>query len=166
LVFLILSIQSRHIIHTTMRIITWNVNGLRAVEKKNEIQNLISSYDPDIVVMQEIKGTPDKFSVFLNSPEPYVAYYNPAEKPGYAGTGAWVHSRVLTTHDVSFVSSFPGDPTANEGRVAHLQIKDKSFCHSDEGRICSESPEPQGRSFVPQDDKKVVLDIFGIYFPN
>lgn len=38
-----------------MRIITWNVNGLRAVEKKNEIQNLISRYDPDILLMQEIK---------------------------------------------------------------------------------------------------------------
>ena len=123
-----------------MRIITWNVNGLRAVEKKWEIQNLISHYDPDIVVMQEIKGTPDKFSKFLNSPEPYIAYYNPAEKPGYAGTGAWVHSRVLETHDVSFVSSFPGDPTANEGRVAHTVLTNRST--------------------------KKVTDVFGIYFPN
>ncbi len=90
--------------------------------------------------MQEIKGTPDKFSDFLNSPDPYTAYYNPAEKPGYAGTGAWVHSRVLETHDVSFVSSFPGDPTANEGRVAHTVLTNRST--------------------------KKVTDVFGIYFPN
>jgi hypothetical protein len=30
--------------------------------------------------MQEIKGTPDKFSSYLNTPDPYTAYYNPAEK--------------------------------------------------------------------------------------
>ena len=56
-----------------MKIITWNVNGLRAVEKKWEIQNLIENYDPDIIFVQEIKGTHDKFSAYLNSPEPYQA---------------------------------------------------------------------------------------------
>ena len=90
-----------------MKIITWNVNGLRAVEKKSEIQNLINTYDPDIIFMQEIKGTPDKFSPYLNSPIPYTAYYNPAEKAGYAGTGAWIHSRVFDTHTVEFMTSFP-----------------------------------------------------------
>jgi exodeoxyribonuclease-3 len=38
-----------------MKIISWNVNGIRAVEKKSEIQNLINTYDPDLVFMQEIK---------------------------------------------------------------------------------------------------------------
>lgn len=123
-----------------MRIITWNVNGLRAVEKKNEIQNLITRYDPDILLMQEIKGTPDKFSAYLNAPESYTAFYNPAEKPGYSGTGAWVHSRVSDTHEVQFLSSFPNDPTANEGRVAHMVLTNKA--------------------------SRMIVDIFGIYFPN
>ncbi len=101
---------------------------------------MITVYDPDIILMQEIKGTPDKFSEFLNFPEPYIAYYNPAEKPGYAGTGAWVHSRVFKTHEVSFLSSFPWDPTANEGRVAHMVLTNQST--------------------------KKVIDILGIYFPN
>ena len=152
-----------------MKIITWNVNGLRAVEKKNEIQNLIASYDPDILLMQEIKGTPDKFSAFLNSPEPYVAYYNPAEKPGYAGTGAWVHSRVLTTHDVSFLSSFPGDPTANEGRVAHLQIKSKVSIPLIRGTqgVCSDIPETNPPTpLIRGAIETSILDLFGIYFPN
>ena len=63
--------------------------------------------------------------MYLNSPEPYVAYYNPAEKPGYSGTGAWVHSRVSDTHEVQFLSSFPNDPTGNEGRVAHIELRMK-----------------------------------------
>lgn len=123
-----------------MRIISWNVNGIRAVEKKWEIQNLINTYDPDLLFMQEIKWTPDKFSAYINSPAPYVAYYNPAEKPGYAGTGVWIHSRVLDSYTVEFASSFPGDPVANEGRVAHTILTEKSTGS--------------------------VMDIFGIYFPN
>ncbi len=57
--------------------------------------------------MQEIKGSSDKFSSYLNTPEPYQSYYNPAEKPGYAGTGVWIHTRILSDFDVIFASSFP-----------------------------------------------------------
>ncbi len=123
-----------------MRIITWNVNWLRAVEKKSEIQNLIQTYDADVIFMQEIKWTPDKFSSYLNAPDPYQAYYNPAEKAGYAGTGVWIHKRILDIFDISFFSSFPWDPTANEGRVAHTILTNKSTGN--------------------------IFDIFGIYFPN
>jgi exodeoxyribonuclease-3 len=57
--------------------------------------------------MQEIKATPDKLTDDLLSPLPYIAYYNPAEKPGYAGTGAWVHSRVFDNYDIEWATSFP-----------------------------------------------------------
>lgn len=120
-----------------MRIITWNVNGLRAVEKKWELQSLIAKHDPDILFMQEIKGTPDKFSVYLNVPPDYNAFYNPAEKAGYAGTGVWIHERVQKyVHSIQ--TGFEWDPTANEGRVTHLILE--------------------------KEDQ--ILDIFGIYFPN
>lgn len=73
-----------------MKIITWNINGIRAVERKGEIQNLIASHTPDVLFLQEIKGTTDKFSDYLRAPEGYEAFYNPAEKAGYAGTGVWI----------------------------------------------------------------------------
>lgn len=123
-----------------MRIISWNVNGIRAVEKKGEIQNLISKYDPDILFLQEIKATPDKLSSYLLSPQNYQVHYNPAEKPGYAGTGVWIHDRVYERARVRFMDSFPGDPTADEGRVAHVELTMK--------------------------DSTSIYDIFGIYFPN
>lgn len=84
-------------------------------------------YEPDILFMQEIKGTQDKFSPYLNTPSPYTAYYNSAEKAGYAGTGVWIHERVFLEYEVIFASSFPNDPTANEGRVAHVQLTVKDF---------------------------------------
>lgn len=132
-----------------MKIITWNVNGIRATHKKWELFALLEKYDPDIFFMQEIKATTDKLTEDLLSPIPYVTYYNSAEKPGYAGTWVWIHSRVFDMFDAEFLSSFPWDPTANEGRVAHLQLKKK---------------EIPGKTDIS--DIETIIDIFGIYFPN
>ncbi len=123
-----------------MRIISWNVNGIRATEKKWEIQNLIQEHDPDIFFMQEIKATSDKLSPYLLSPPWYTAHYNPAEKAWYAGTGVWIHDRVYEQATIRFIDSFPNDPTANEWRVAHVELTLKS--------------------------DSSMYDIFGIYFPN
>jgi exodeoxyribonuclease III len=123
-----------------MRIITWNVNGIRATHKKWELTHLIDFHDPDILFMQEIKATPDKLTVELLSPEEYQVYYNPAEKPGYAGTGVWIHKRVYEKYGVTFLKSFPNDPNSNEWRVAHVTLIDKTSSNN--------------------------IDLFGIYFPN
>ena len=96
-----------------MKIITWNINGLRAVEKKGEIQSLIERHAPDVLLMQEIKGTPDKFSPYLNAPPGYQAFYNPAQKAGYAGTGVWIADD-MRKYVHSIQTGFEGDPTANE----------------------------------------------------
>ena len=149
-----------------MKIITWNVNGLRAIEKKSEIQNLISSHDPDIIFLQEIKGTQDKFSSYLNAPEPYIAYYNSAEKPGYAGTGVWIHSRIPSDYDFSFFSSFPWDPFALEGRVAHIELKNKSPIIAKNEAIQSLDSLENGLLGTSQWQNHQTMDIFGIYFPN
>lgn len=120
-----------------MKIITWNVNGLRAVERKWEIQSLIAKHNPDIIFFQEIKWTPDKFSDYLNNPAGYQARYNPAEKAGYAGTGVWIRENLLQYVE-SIQTGFEWDPTASEGRVMHLVYKKETQ----------------------------IFDIFGIYFPN
>lgn len=120
-----------------MKIITWNVNGIRAVERKGEIQNLIKNSAPDILFMQEIKGTSDKFSSYLNNPDGYEVVYNSAEKAGYAGTGLWIKEE-LKPFIKNITMSFNGDPTVNEGRVIHLVLE--------------------------KDDH--IFDLFGIYFPN
>lgn len=124
-----------------MRIISWNVNGIRATTNKWELQNLINTYDPYILFMQEIKAGHDKITPELKYPHPYTAHYNPAEKAGYAGTGVWIHSRVYEIYDVEFMDSFPEDPTANEWRVAHVKL-------------------------TPKSPSEKVIHLFGIYFPN
>ncbi len=130
-----------------MKIISWNVNGIRATHKKWELFGILDREDPDVLFMQEIKATTDKLTDDLLTPIPYIAHYNSAEKPGYAGTGVWIHSRVFEKYDIEFLTSFPEDPTANEWRVAHIQMKQK------------ENQEKLS-------DIENIIDIFGIYFPN
>lgn len=149
-----------------MRIISWNVNGIRATANKWELTKLLETYDPDILFMQEIKAGHDKIPPELKNPEHYTTHYNPAEKPGYAGTGVWIHERLLTEVTYRFLDSFPNDPTANEGRVAHLELtlKDASVTREDEAIQISESGHGLLRASQWQEQK--VIDIFGIYFPN
>lgn len=120
-----------------MKIITWNVNGIRAVERKGEIQNFIENHSPDVLFLQEIKGSVDKFSPYLLAPEGYKAYYNSAEKAGYAGTALWIKNE-FEKYIESVKTGFLGDPTAHEGRVMHLSLK----------------------------KNEKFFDLFGIYFPN
>lgn len=106
-----------------MKIITWNVNGLRAVERKKELQALIETYNPDILFLQEIKGKEEQFSTYLTENEVYQKFYHSAEKPGYAGTGIWFRRELL--EDVSrikFNMHVPHAPNADEGRVSHLSF--------------------------------------------
>ena len=66
-----------------MRIYSWNVNGLRAVINKGSFDKFIKEYDPDILLLQEIKVK--EFQISLNYSQ-YNIYLNSAEKPGYSGT--------------------------------------------------------------------------------
>lgn len=65
-----------------MKIISWNVNGIRAVLKKG-FADFIKTYDPDIVCIQETKSPGDAVPLELNG---YHEYWNHAEKKGYSGT--------------------------------------------------------------------------------
>lgn len=65
------------------KIYSWNVNGIRAVIKKDALSPFIEQEKPDILCLQEIKAKPEQFDFELDG---YKAFYYPAEKPGYSGT--------------------------------------------------------------------------------
>ena len=109
-----------------MKIITWNVNGIRAVERKGELQNLVRDQRPDILMIQEIKGNIDQFSNFLADNPDYHQYYHSAEKKGYAGTAVWVSKTTYEKlSDVGFHCSIPRAPNADEGRISWLSFSIK-----------------------------------------
>ena len=69
-----------------MKIISWNVNGIRAVEKKGFIEWLLGS-GADVVCVQETKANPGQLSPELLAPGGvYKSYFSSAKKAGYSGT--------------------------------------------------------------------------------
>lgn len=68
-----------------MKIISWNVNGLRAVIKKG-FNDFLKKENPDILTIQEIKISQEKKDLAKFDFPNYEEFWHPAEKPGYSGT--------------------------------------------------------------------------------
>lgn len=73
-----------------MRIISWNVNGIRAVHKKGLFQPFIKKYKPDIVCLQETKAEQHQSEVELPD---FEEYWNSATKKGYSGTAIFTKQK-------------------------------------------------------------------------
>jgi exodeoxyribonuclease III len=68
-----------------IKILSWNVNGIRSAHKKGFLEWLLSE-SPDILCLQETKAHPEQLDEGLRQPHGYHAYWNsPAEKKGYSG---------------------------------------------------------------------------------
>ena len=74
-----------------MRIVSWNVNGLRAALKK-DFAAAFAGLDADIFCVQETKCQPGEADF---DPAGYAAYYYSAEKKGYSGTACWCRQAPL-----------------------------------------------------------------------
>lgn len=99
-----------------MKIVSWNVNGIRAVAKK-DFYNDIKIISPDILCLQETKAQDDQVSEVLESVSAYYHYSNSAEKKGYSGTA--VLSREKPFNVTSGIGMAEHD---SEGRVLSLEF--------------------------------------------
>ena len=98
-----------------MRIISWNVNGLRACKNKG-FDEFFKEIDADIFCVQETKMQPDQADFDFNG---YHTYWNSAVKKGYSGT------LCICKNEPIFVSYDIGDENhVGEGRVITLEYKD------------------------------------------
>jgi exodeoxyribonuclease-3 len=75
-----------------VKLISWNVNGLRAVLKKNFLE-FLDAEQPDVLCLQETKCTPDVVEQLW--PRHYTTYWNSAQKKGYSGTAIFTKTRPL-----------------------------------------------------------------------
>lgn len=98
-----------------MKLISWNVNGLRAVLKKGFME-YIEHEDPDIICLQETKISEGQVELDL---ENYYEYYNYAEKKGYSGTA--IFSKVEPLHVAYGIGIEEHD---QEGRVITAEYED------------------------------------------
>ena len=72
-----------------MKLITWNINGLRSIYKKN-FDGFIKKHKPDILCLQETKIDAEKFHAIKEHPKNYDLLLSPAKRPGYSGVASFL----------------------------------------------------------------------------
>lgn len=102
----------------TLRLVSWNVNGIRAVEKKG-FAEIMDNLAADILCLQETKAQPEQLSPQLLEPAGYAAYYHSAEKKGYSGVA--VFTKIPPVRVIHGIGQEEYD---REGRVLTLEFTD------------------------------------------
>lgn len=107
-----------------MKMVSWNVNGLRSVHTKGFF-DFIDQAKADLICLQEIKVNPDVLKEPLVHPKGYHSFWNPAEKLGYSGVAVYSRNEPLK------VTKGIGDKsTDHEGRVLTLEFEDFALVNS------------------------------------
>ncbi len=101
-----------------MKLISWNVNGVRAIAKKGFI-DLIKQLNPDILCLQETKAQDDQVKEALQELDEYQLLVNSAVKKGYSGTAILTkHSPLACTYGIGI------EEHDQEGRVICAEFSD------------------------------------------
>jgi len=79
-----------------MKILSWNINGIRAADKKG-LYVYIKKELPDIFCFQEIKAKPEQLPPHLRNPVDYHVFINPAERGGYSGVATFTKEKPKET---------------------------------------------------------------------
>lgn len=98
-----------------MKIITWNINGIRAVYKRGDLMKFIEKEKPDILCLQEIKAAEEQIPDELKNLPGYFCYFNPAKKPGYSGVAVFTKQKPRKVENEIGLERFD-----NEGRAQKL----------------------------------------------
>lgn len=101
-----------------MRLVSWNVNGIRAVMKKDFMDSL-ESFETDVLCLQETKAQDEQVLEALGDMPGYFIYTNSAEKKGYSGTAIISKKQPL---NVSYDLGIEEHDT--EGRVIAAEFED------------------------------------------
>lgn len=112
-----------------MRIITANVNGIRAAAKKGFFQWL-AEQKADFICLQEIRADLSQLDDPIYFPTGYHCYYNPAKKKGYSGVALFTKYKpqLALTHILPTLSPLPLaydtlESLSDEGRYIELQFE-------------------------------------------
>jgi exodeoxyribonuclease-3 len=102
-----------------MKLISYNVNGLRAASKKAGFFDWFRSSEAEVVAFQETKARPEQLEDKVRSPEGYVSYHSsPTIKKGYSGVA--VHTK---ESPLNVSLELPWPEWAQEGRLIHLELR-------------------------------------------
>lgn len=121
-----------------MKYMSWNVNGIRAVLKK-DFRQILTDESPDVIWFQETKWRPDqllKKDTEWLAETWYFQYWNPAERPGYSGTAVFSKTEAISVYHGINPESFDHESVDfvdetllenHEGRVITLEFEDHYY---------------------------------------
>ena len=94
-----------------MKILSWNVNGIRAADRKGLFEWL-KKEKPDILCLQEIKAMADQIPPHLKNTPGYHIFFNPAKRKGYSGVATYSSQKPLSVKTGFGIEKFD-----KEGRI-------------------------------------------------
>ena len=104
-----------------MKIITLNLNGIRAASRKGMFE-WIKVEDPDFICVQELKAHQADLTTEMLKPEGYTGFFSYAIKKGYSGVG--IYSKMTPLQQINTTGNSHID---DEGRYAELIFEDFSI---------------------------------------
>lgn len=96
-----------------MKICSWNVNGIRAIQKKGFIK-WVEEQRPDIICLQEIKANVEQLDDELLNVNGYRSFWNPAKRKGYSGVATYIREDLEPDEAIMGLGI---DKFDNEGRL-------------------------------------------------
>jgi exodeoxyribonuclease-3 len=101
-----------------MQIVSFNVNGIRAIAKKDFLQDM-ENLKPDVLLLQETKATAEQVKETVGGLNNYHVYANEAEKKGYSGTAV-----LSKTEPISVLYGIGVEEHDTQGRVVTAEFSD------------------------------------------
>jgi len=100
-----------------MKIISWNVNGIRAIQKKGFL-DWFQKQAADIICIQETKAQTEQLDDELINIPGYLSFFNSAERRGYSGVAVWTKEA-----PIKIVMEMGNKDLDSEGRLLQLDFK-------------------------------------------
>eukprot|EP01083_Nonionella_stella_P012269 34804_1 len=157
-----------------MKIVSWNVNGLRSVlgyapwchEKKDRLHRMLDYFESDILCFQETKITRDKLSTEIASIDGYISFYSFCNtRNGYSGVSTYIRESQTYLQPIKAQDGFTGILKSNDLSRSNLITPNEllsalkqSFTES---RL--KALDNEGRCLITQHQHFL---LFNIYFPN
>ncbi len=107
-----------------VKLVSWNVNGIRAAHKKGFL-NWLEQTQPDILALQETKASPDQLEDVLRNPPGYCTYWASARKKGYSGVALYTRKEPL-----NIMIGLGRDEYDDEGRTIIVEYDDFVFINA------------------------------------
>lgn len=103
-----------------MKLVSWNVNGLRALSQKDGFWDWFEQTDADLLAFQETKAAPEQVAGDLLNPGSYLSYWaSAADRKGYSGVVTYTKQAPLSIDE-----ELPDPRWRGEGRLVSLELKD------------------------------------------